>query len=292
MTAKIIDGKAIAETIRAECKARVDILLKQNLRPGLAVMIVGENPASQTYVRNKAKASESIGLHSEIHEFPENITEEALLSALHRLNVDKKIHGILVQLPLPKHIDSRKILESIAVEKDVDGFHPYNVGRLVTGNMLFAPCTPYGIQVMLERENIPLWGKTAVVLGASNIVGKPMAMILLQKGATVSICNSKTPDLNQYTQQADIIIAAVGKPNVLTGSMIKQGATVIDVGINRNADGKLVGDVDFESTKQRAGYITPVPGGVGPMTITMLLHNTIQAAEQLTVKNIKSAVAI
>jgi methylenetetrahydrofolate dehydrogenase (NADP+)/methenyltetrahydrofolate cyclohydrolase len=291
MTAKIIDGKAIAETIRAECKARVDALLKQNIKPGLAVMIVGDNQASKTYVRNKAKSSEAIGLHSEVHEFPENITEEALLAELRKLNNDKKIHGILVQLPLPKHIDSKKILESIAIEKDVDGFHPYNVGRLVTGNMLFAPCTPYGIQVMLERENIPLWGKSAVVLGASNIVGKPMAMMLLQKGATVSICNSKTPDISQYTKNADIVIAAVGKVNVINGSMIKPGAVVIDVGINRNEEGKLVGDVDFESTKQRAGYITPVPGGVGPMTITMLLHNTIQSAERLA-KEIRPAVAV
>ncbi len=275
MTAKIIDGKKISEVVRKEWKERADKLKAKNVLPGLAVIIVGDNPASKLYVSNKIKACHEVGLHSEVHDLPEDISEKMLLKLIDQLNDTKKINGILVQLPLPMHIDGSKVLEAIKQEKDVDGFHLYNVGALMTGNTVFPPCTPFGVMRMLEYCNVPIAGQNAVIVGRSNIVGKPMAMMLLQKDATVSICTSKTRDLAQYTSMADILVVATGKPQMITGDMVKQGAAVIDVGINRLNDGCLVGDVDFDSVKEIAGYITPVPGGVGPMTITMLVANTI-----------------
>ncbi len=280
MTAKIIDGKEIAVKVRQQWKQRVDKLKGSGVLPGLAVIIVGDNPASRVYVRNKIKACHEVGMHSELHDLPEDISEAMLLEAIERLNQDEAIHGILVQLPLPGHIDVNRVLETIAVEKDVDGFHLYNLGGLVAGNTVFPPCTPYGVQCLLEYCNIPIEGENAVIVGRSNIVGKPMALMLLQKSATVTVCTSKTKDLKQFTSLADILVVATGKPNLITADMVKPDATVIDVGINRLGDGRLVGDVDFERVKQVAGYITPVPGGVGPMTITMLVANTVIAAEQ------------
>ncbi len=280
MTAKIIDGNQIAQKVRNKWKQRAEALKARDILPGLAVIIVGENPASKVYVRNKIKACHDVGLHSEVHEFPGDISEEKLLTCIHNLNDNPDIHGILVQLPLPDHIDKDKVLDIISIDKDVDGFHLYNVGALVTGNTVFPPCTPYGVQCLLEEMNIPIEGQNAVIVGRSNIVGKPMAMLLLQKNATVSICTSKTHDLKHFTSMADILVVATGKPKLITADMVKPGSVVIDVGINRLPDGKLVGDVDFESVKEVAGYITPVPGGVGPMTITMLVANTIAAAER------------
>jgi 5,10-methylene-tetrahydrofolate dehydrogenase/Methenyl tetrahydrofolate cyclohydrolase len=284
VSATVIDGVAIAKAVREELKHRASKLKAQGILPGLAVIIAGDNPASRLYVRNKIKACHEVGLHSEVHDMPEDSTGEMVLKQIEELNKNPKIHGILVQLPLPEHISYDKVLETISVEKDVDGFHLYNLGALVTGNLVYPPCTPYGVMNLLERMNIPIEGQNAVVVGRSNIVGKPMALMLLQKNATVSICTSKTRDLKQYTSQADILIVAAGKPKLITANMIKDGATVIDVGINRLDDGSLVGDVDYQSVKEKAGYITPVPGGVGPMTITMLVSNTILAAERLTGK--------
>lgn len=280
MTATIIDGNAIAHKVRNEWKQRADLLKEKGIMPGLAVIIVGDNPASKVYVRNKIKACREVGLHSDVHEFPADMSEAKLLSCIQRLNASHEIHGILVQLPLPDHIDKDKVLEAISVDKDVDGFHLYNIGALVTGNTVFPPCTPYGVQCLLEHMDIPMEGSNAVIVGRSNIVGKPMAMLLLQKNATVSICTSKTRDLKYFTSMADILVVATGRPGLITADMVKPGAAVIDVGINRLADGRLVGDVDFEGVKEVAGYITPVPGGVGPMTITMLVANTIAAAER------------
>ncbi|MDZ7736663.1 MAG: bifunctional methylenetetrahydrofolate dehydrogenase/methenyltetrahydrofolate cyclohydrolase FolD [Gammaproteobacteria bacterium] len=282
MTAQIIDGKAIAEEVRHEWKARADALKAQGVLPGLAVIIVGDNPASKVYVRNKVQACHDVGLHSEVHELPADITEAMLLKRIQDLNANPDIHGILVQLPLPAHIDNGKIVEAISAEKDVDGFHLYNLGALVVGNTVFPPCTPYGVQCLIEHTSIPIEGQNAVVVGRSNIVGKPMALMLLHKGATVSICTSKTRDLAFYTRMADILVVAVGRPGIITGDMVKEGAAVIDVGINRLPEGGLVGDVDFDAVKEKAGYITPVPGGVGPMTITMLVANTVLAAERLS----------
>ncbi|MGR9044011.1 MAG: bifunctional methylenetetrahydrofolate dehydrogenase/methenyltetrahydrofolate cyclohydrolase FolD [Gammaproteobacteria bacterium] len=280
MTAKIIDGKTVALEVRKQWKQRVTQLKERGILPGLAVIIVGNNPASQVYVRNKIKACHEVGIHSELIELPEDVTEHQLLAAVENLNHNALIHGILVQLPLPDTIDVNKVLETISVEKDVDGFHLYNLGALMAGNTIFPPCTPYGVQCLLEYCNIPIEGQNAVIVGRSNIVGKPMALMLLQKNATVSICTSKTRDLKQFTSLADILVVATGKPNLITADMVKPGSTVIDVGINRLDDGRLVGDVDFEGVKEVAGYITPVPGGVGPMTITMLVANTVIAAEQ------------
>jgi methylenetetrahydrofolate dehydrogenase (NADP+) / methenyltetrahydrofolate cyclohydrolase len=279
MTAQIIDGKAISELVRQEWKLEAEKLKEKGILPGLAVIIVGDNPASKVYVRNKIKACHDVGLHSEVHEMPADTQESMLLDTIRNLNENKNIHGILVQLPLPDHIDEDKVLETISVDKDVDGFHLYNMGALVVGNTVFPPCTPYGVQCLLEHTNIPIEGQNAVIVGRSNIVGKPMAMMLLHKNATVSICTSKTRDLKQFTSLADILVVATGRPQMITGDMVKKGAAVIDVGINRLDDGRLVGDVDFDSVKEKAGYITPVPGGVGPMTITMLVANTIKAAE-------------
>jgi methylenetetrahydrofolate dehydrogenase (NADP+) / methenyltetrahydrofolate cyclohydrolase len=280
MTAKIIDGKAISATFRAEYKVRVDRLITQGLKPGLAVIIVGDDAASQVYVRNKAQACEAIGMHSEVHALPAATSESELLSWVSELNANPAIHGILVQLPLPKHIDDRAVIEAIHPVKDVDGFHYANMGALVIDESWFPPCTPFGVMQMLAHEGIAIEGKHAVVLGRSNIVGKPQAMLLLKAGATVTVCHSKTQDLAKFTRDADILVAAVGRANMVTGDMIKPGAVVMDVGINRLPDGKLCGDVDFASASAVAGAITPVPGGVGPMTITMLLGNTLRAAER------------
>ena len=280
MTAKIIDGKEISRAVREEYRQRAEKLKDKGILPGLAVIIVGDNPASRIYVRNKIKACHEVGLHSESHDMPEDASEEMVLNQIEELNQSDKIHGILVQLPLPAHIDDKKVLEAISPDKDVDGFHYYNIGALVTGNKIFPPCTPYGVMCMLDYMNIPLEGKEAVVVGRSNIVGKPMALLLLEKSATVTICTSRTQDLKAHTSRADILVVATGRAKMITGDMIKQGATVIDVGINRDDDGRLVGDVEFESASQKAGYITPVPGGVGPMTIAILVANTVLSAER------------
>jgi len=281
MTAQRIDGNALSQKLRAEVTSRTQILKAKGITPGLAVILVGENPASQVYVRNKVKACQDSGLHSLLEKYAEDMTEKALLDRIESLNQDPSIHGILVQLPLPKHIDSQKVIEAISPHKDVDGFHIASAGALMTGMPGFWPCTPYGCMKMLESIGYDLKGKHAVVIGRSNIVGKPMAMMLLQKNATVTICHSATPDLKAMTLQADVIVAAVGKRNVLTADMVKPGAVVLDVGMNRNDEGKLCGDVDFDGVEKVASYITPVPGGVGPMTITMLLVNTLEAAERL-----------
>lgn len=280
MSATIISGTFIANKLREELKQRVRILAEKSIQPGLAVILAGDNPASCVYVRNKAKVCKELGIHSEIFNFPGDTSQETILQQIQRLNADPKIHGILVQLPLPEHIRMNEVIAAIAIEKDVDGFHPCNVGALVTGHALFRPCTPFGVMKMLAEYAIPLQGQHAVVVGRSNIVGKPMAFMLLEQGATVTICTSRTRELASHTRNADIIVMATGKANLLTSDMIKTGATIIDVGINRLTDGRLCGDVEFAGVKEKAGYITPVPGGVGPMTITMLMHNTIEAAER------------
>ncbi len=280
MTAKIIDGKAISEVFRAEYKVRVDRLIERGVKPGLAVIIVGDDAASQVYVRNKARACEAIGMHSEVHALPADTSQEDLLTWVNNLNANSAIHGILVQLPLPKHMDDRAVIEAIYPMKDVDGFHYANMGALVIDESWFPPCTPFGVMQMLAHEGVEIEGKHAVVIGRSNIVGKPQAMLLLKAGATVTVCHSKTKDLKKFTRDADILVAAIGCANMVTGDMVKPGAVVIDVGINRLPTGKLCGDVDFESAKLVAAAITPVPGGVGPMTITMLLGNTLRAAER------------
>ena len=281
MTARVIDGKAIAQQYRAEYAIRVERLKDRGILPGLAVVIVGDDPASQIYVRNKALASGTIGMHSEVHALSADTSEAHLIAFVKSLNANDAIHGILVQLPLPKHIESRAVIEAIAPEKDVDGFHYFNVGSLFLGEPAFYPCTPFGVMKMLEHESIPVEGTHAVVVGRSTIVGKPMALLLLNAGATVTICHSKTRDLAAMTRQADILVAAVGKARLVTAPMVKPGAVVIDVGINRLPDGKLAGDVDFGPVSEVAARITPVPGGVGPMTIAMLLGNTVKSAERV-----------
>lgn len=279
MTAKIIDGHAVARHVRQECKQVTDALKRRGVHPGLAVVIVGDNPASQVYVANKIKACEEVGLKSTVHAFAANASDTEIEACIQRLNADPAVHGILVQLPLPPHFDVRRVLGAISSDKDVDGFHLYNVGGLVVGDdTIFPPCTPFGVQKMLEYENIPVEGQNVVVVGASNIVGKPMGLMLMQKDATVCICHAKTRDLAQFTILADILVVAAGKPNLILPQMVRHGAVVIDVGINRLPNGRLVGDVDFEGVRQKASYITPVPGGVGPMTVTMLVHNTVQSA--------------
>ena len=280
MTAQIIDGKALAAQIRTEVTQRVAAIKAQGVTPGLAVILVGDNPASQVYVRNKVKACSDCGMHSVLEKYDATMSEAALLERVHALNADPAIHGILVQLPLPAHIDAQKVIETISPAKDVDGFHIASAGALMTGMPGFWPCTPYGCMKMLESIGYKLRGKHAVVIGRSNIVGKPMALMLLAQDATVTICHSRTPDLAAITRQADVIVAAVGKRNVLTADMVKPGAVVLDVGMNRNDEGQLCGDVDFDGVKNVASHITPVPGGVGPMTFTMLLVNTLQAAER------------
>ncbi len=283
MTAQLIDGNALSRQLRTEVAARAQALKARGITPGLAVVLVGDNPASQVYVRNKVKACEDSGLHSVLEQYDATMTEAQLLTRVDALNNDPTIHGILVQLPLPAHIDAQKVIEAISPAKDVDGFHIASAGALMTGMPGFWPCTPYGCMKMLESIGYELRGKHAVVIGRSNIVGKPMALMLLQQDATVTICHSRTKDLKAQTLQADVIVAAVGKRNVLTADMVKPGAVVLDVGMNRNDQGKLCGDVDFEGVKAVAGYITPVPGGVGPMTITMLLVNTLEAAERVAI---------
>lgn len=282
MTAQLIDGNALSRQLRAEVATRAAALRARGTTPGLAVILVGDNPASQVYVRNKVKACHDSGLHSVLEQYPGTLTEAELLARIEALNDDAAIHGILVQLPLPAHIDSHKVIETISPAKDVDGFHVASAGALVVGQSGFKPCTPYGCMKMLESIGCNPKGKHAVVIGRSNIVGKPMALMLLAASATVTVCHSATPDLAAFTRQADIVVAAVGKRHVLTGHMVKPGAVVIDVGMNRDDAGKLCGDVDFAGVSQVAGWITPVPGGVGPMTITMLLVNTIEAAERAT----------
>ena len=283
MSAKIIDGKLIAREVRSALKTRAENLSERGVRPGLAVIIVGDDPASNIYVNNKVKACQKVCIHSEVHRFPSDVGQDEVLQCIKDLNENSLIHGILVQLPLPGHFDSNKVTTSIAIEKDVDSFHLYNVGALVTGNAVFLPCTPFGVLVMLDKYGVQIEGQQAVIVGRSNIVGKPMSLMLLERGATVTICTSKTKDLAAHTRNADILVVATGRPGLITADMVKPGATIIDVGINRLPNGKLAGDVDFESVKEVAGYITPVPGGVGPMTITMLLSNTIEAAERIRV---------
>ena len=278
---RTIDGQAIARELREGLMRRVGALAAKGVHPGLAVVQVGNHPASKVYVRNKIRACSEVGLHSEHIELPGNTDEETLLERIRSLNNDAGVHGILVQLPLPAEFSVDRVQETIAPEKDVDGFHPINVGLLAIGRPRFAPCTPLGIMKLLEHERINPEGRHAVVVGRSNIVGKPMALLLLQKGATVTICNSRTPDLGEMTRQADILVVAAGKPMLVTSGMVKQGAVVIDVGINRLADGKLSGDVDFQSVWGTASRISPVPGGVGPMTIAMLIENTLLAAEHV-----------
>ncbi len=285
MTAHLIDGNALSKQLRAEVARRAAALRARGITPGLAVVLVGVNPASQVYVRNKVKACQDNGLHSVLEQYPATLGEAELLARVEALNKDPAIHGILVQLPLPPHIDAQKVIEAISPAKDVDGFHVASAGALMVGQPGFWPCTPYGCMKMLESIGYDLRGKHAVVIGRSNIVGKPMALMLLQKNATVTVCHSATQDLKAMTLQADVIVAAVGKRKVLTADMVKPGAVVIDVGMNRipegePGEGKLCGDVDFDGVRQVAGYITPVPGGVGPMTITMLLVNTLEAAER------------
>ncbi len=276
----IIDGKAIAARMRQKIATETEQLKNGGTTPGLAVVLVGEDPASRVYVSMKEKACAQAGIYSAEHKLPADTTEEALLALVDELNKDRRIDGILVQLPLPKQINESKVLEAISPTKDVDGFHPYNVGRLVTGNPLFQPCTPYGIMKMLEATDVDLNGKHVVVVGRSNIVGKPVALMCLAKNATVTLCHSRTRDLPDQVRRADVVIAAVGKPEMVKGDWIKQGAVVIDVGVNRVGEKKLVGDVEFAAASERAAAITPVPGGVGPMTITMLLYNTVEGAKR------------
>lgn len=279
--AQIISGKEVAQRVRESIKEEVkELISKTGKRPGLAVIIVGEDPASQVYVRNKAKGCEEVGFYSEVYRLNENTSMDELLSLIDRLNKDENIHGILCQLPLPKHLDETKIILKIDPDKDVDAFHPVNTGKIMIGNYSFLPCTPAGVMKLIESTGVDISGKECVVVGRSNIVGKPQAMLLLQKNGTVTICHSKTVNLKETTKRADILVVAVGKANFITGDMVKEGAIVIDVGINRGEDGKLVGDVHFDSCEKVASYITPVPGGVGPMTITMLLQNTLTAAKQ------------
>jgi methylenetetrahydrofolate dehydrogenase (NADP+)/methenyltetrahydrofolate cyclohydrolase len=280
MTAQIIDGNALARQIRAEVAGRTQALKARGVQPHLAIVLVGEDPASQVYVKHKVADSEQTGLQATLERHPATLPEADLLARIRALNEDPSVHGILVQLPLPRHMDSHKVIETIAPAKDVDGFHVASAGALMVGQPGFWPCTPYGCLKMLDSIGYNLKGKHAVVIGRSNIVGKPMAIMLLGRDATVTICHSRTPDLKAMTLQADVVVAAVGKRDVLTADMVKPGAVVIDVGMNRNDEGKLCGDVDFDGVKEVAGWITPVPGGVGPMTRAMLLVNTIEAAER------------
>lgn len=280
VSARIIDGRALAKSMRAQFADRVVRLKASQIVPGLAVILVGDDPASAVYVGRKIKACTAVGIDSFTDHFPATISNNALLDRIAELNANPAIHGILVQLPLPTHIDMARLLETISAEKDVDGFHLYNIGGLVSGNTVFSPCTPYGVVKLLEHENIPIEGQNVVVVGASNIVGKPMALMLMARDATVSICHAKTRELAQYTILADILVVAAGVPNLIIPQMVKRGAVVIDVGINRLPDGRITGDVDFDAVRYKASAITPVPGGVGPMTVTMLLENTIKSAER------------
>lgn len=279
MSSVLINGNEIGKVIRTNLQTRIEDLKKQGVVPGLAVVLVGDNAASKTYVTNKQKTCESLGMHSRLLSFTSSLSQEELMTTIHDLNTDESIHGILVQLPLPKHFDESLILSAISPDKDVDGFHPNNVGKMLLGQETFLPCTPFGVMKLLEHSGIEIAGKHAVVVGRSNIVGKPMGQLLLQKDATVTYAHSKTPDLGSITRQADILVVAVGIAKLIQAEHIKDGAIVIDVGMNRDENNKLCGDVDFASVSQKASFITPVPGGVGPMTITMLMENTIQSAE-------------
>jgi methylenetetrahydrofolate dehydrogenase (NADP+)/methenyltetrahydrofolate cyclohydrolase len=290
VAAKIIDGRQIAAQMREELKQRIAVLRQRGIQPGLAVILAGDDPASQSYVKSKAKACAEIGIYSVDNRLPAEISEEELLSRIEQFNRNERVHGILVQLPLPEHIDEMRVLMAISPEKDVDGFHPVNVGKMVIGQRCFLPCTPHGIVQMLVRSGVQLEGAEVVIVGRSNIVGKPLANLLIQKSrlgnATVTVCHTKTRNLAEHVQRADIVIAAAGRPRTITAEMVREGAVVIDVGVNRVEDPaakngyRLVGDVDFESVQQKASMITPVPGGVGPMTITMLLYNTVESAER------------
>ncbi len=281
MSAKIIDGLAVAKEIRASLALQAAALTAKGTRPGLAVILVGSDPASRVYVDKKTKACADVGIASQVHAFDAQVDPNEVLELIERLNSDKTVHGILVQLPLPAQFNVRNLLEAISQDKDVDGFHLYNVGALVAGQTVFPPCTPFGVQELLRHEKIPVEGQNVVVVGASNIVGKPMGLMLMQQNATICICHAKTRDLAQFTILADILIVAAGKPSLIKAEMVKTGAVVIDVGINRLPNGKLVGDVDFDAVAAKASHITPVPGGVGPMTVTMLLHNTIHSAKRI-----------
>ncbi|GIN55741.1 bifunctional protein FolD [Lederbergia ruris] len=288
MTANLIDGKKIAAETRKNLQIEVNQLVEAGVKPGLAVILVGDNQASRTYVTNKQKSCKAIGIESILIELPDYVTENELLNQIEELNNRDDIHGILVQLPLPKHISETKVIETISSEKDVDGFHPVNIGKMMTGQDTFFPCTPFGILEMLKYEGISISGKHAVIVGRSNIVGKPMGQLLLNENATVTYCHSKTKDLASYTREADILVAAIGKAKMITSEYVKEGATVIDVGMNRDENGKLCGDVDFADVSDQAGFITPVPGGVGPMTITMLLYNTVKSAKnKINHRNLK-----
>jgi methylenetetrahydrofolate dehydrogenase (NADP+)/methenyltetrahydrofolate cyclohydrolase len=278
MPAKILDGKSLAATIRLDLKQKVDALVRRGVKPGLAVILAGDDPASKVYVRNKTRACEEVGVRSQQIDYPASVTQEELIGRIRKLNVDPAVHGILVQLPLPKHIDAARVLESVAPHKDADGFHESNLGALLAGRPRIVPCTPLGCMRLIEHAGLQLVGRHAVVLGRSNIVGKPVAQLLLQKDATVTICHSKTRDLAEVCRQGDVLVAAVGRAKLVTAQMVKPGACVIDVGINRLADGTLAGDVDYDAVKDVAGWITPVPGGVGPMTIAMLLENCVKSA--------------
>lgn len=280
MTAQIISGKELSGQKREEMKKEIEALKAEGITPGLAVIIVGDDPASQTYVRGKQRACQEVGIHSVLIEMEENTSQEELLAKIDELNNDDSIHGILVQLPLPKQINEQAVIEKISPDKDVDGFHPVNIGRMMTGQECFLPCTPHGIIELVKSKQIEIDGKHVVVIGRSNIVGKPVGQLFLNENATVTYCHSRTKNLKHHTLQADILVVAAGKKHLISGEHVKEGATVIDVGIHRLDNGKLTGDVDFESVKEKAAYITPVPGGVGPMTITMLLYNTIQAARK------------
>ncbi|MGZ5123236.1 MAG: bifunctional 5,10-methylenetetrahydrofolate dehydrogenase/5,10-methenyltetrahydrofolate cyclohydrolase [Burkholderiales bacterium] len=280
MTALVLDGAAIAREVLSELKLRVAVLERKRIRPGLATVLVGSNAASLAYVRNKVRACSEVGVHAEVHELAVDCGQGALIAKVASLNSNKDIHGIIVQLPLPSGVDARRVLQSVALEKDVDGFNWCNLGAIVDGHPRLVPCTPLGVIKMLERANVPLEGRHAVVIGRSSIVGKPMALLMISRGATVTVCNSKTPDLASHTRSADILIAAAGRPKLVTADMVKSGAVVIDVGINRMPDGKLTGDVDYEAVRLKAGAISPVPGGVGRMTVAMLVANTVLAAER------------
>lgn len=281
MSAPIINGKQVSEDIRGALREEVERLQQQGFTPGLAVVLVGEDPASQVYVRNKEKACHDLGYYSEVHRLDENTSEQELLALVNKLNNQENIHGILVQLPLPKHINEKAVIDAIAVEKDVDGFHPVNVGNLVIGDDSLLPCTPAGVIELIKRTGVEISGKHAVVIGRSNIVGKPVSLLLQRENATVTMCHSRTANMKELTKQADILVVAIGRANFVDASYVKPGAVVIDVGMNRLDNGKLAGDVDFESVKEVSGPITPVPGGVGPMTITMLMQNTLIAAKRL-----------
>ncbi len=281
MAARLIDGKTLAEQVRERlAKESAELFAKKSIRPGLATILVGDDPASHIYVRNKQKASEKAGIHVDAHKLPASTTQAELLAVIQKKNSDPHIHGILVQLPLPKQIDSKVVLEAVSPLKDADGFHPYNFGRLVEGHPVFEACTPKGVIKMIESAGVTIEGKRAVVLGRSNIVGKPLALMLLQRNATVTVCHSKTKDLPAVCREAELLLVAIGKAKFVTAEMVRDGAVVIDVGMNKDAEGKLCGDVDFEPVSQKAGWISPVPGGVGPMTIAMLLENTVESAKR------------